>query len=810
MGFLRQDLRYGLRLLSKSPSFTVIAVLTLALGIGANTAIFSVVNALLLHPPGMPDPNRVLAVRVKYDKLNLKSIVISAPDFAEVRDTKQIFSAAAILDEADFNYTGGDLPERLLGARVTWQWFEVFGAQARLGRVFRPEEDQPGANRVVVLADSTWKRLFGADPMIVGKTIQLNQLSYKVVGVMGTEFNWPGQAQLWVPLGLPAGDYASENMFNESYFAVARVRPDVTLAQAQAYLPLISRRMSNRDPRAAAYARDSSWGMFALPLTEFAFGDLRTPMFVLLGAVAFVLLIACANIAGLMLAKGSERAREMAVRGALGATRWHLIRQTLVESSLLAGSGTLLGFLAALAGIRVLLWLAPENLAQGLVIHADGYVLLFTALVGVLAGVLFGFIPAWQVSGRQQFALLKESSRSGTASRGRQRIRSALVVGEVALALVLLVGAGLFLRSLARLQQVGPGFEPRGVMTAALALPATQYREPEKRLAFYQALLERLAALPGVAVAATATPLPFSGFGSSSSFNIEGRQLGPGDPGPHSDLRWISPGYFTAMGIPLLHGRFFTDQDRRGSQPVVVIDENLARQYWPNQEPVGQHLRRGTNGPWYTIVGVVGHVMHSALTGDSGKGVCYYPAFLQPVPATFLVLKTSGDPTRLADPIRQAVSAVDPAQPVHDLKTMDERLAGSLAPRRFAVTLLGFFAGVALLMAALGLYGVISYSVSLRTQEIGIRMALGAQPSQVLGMVLGQGMCLAGIGAATGLLGAWALARSLPSQLFEVGAFDPVVFLLMAVVLALVALLATYIPAHRATRVDPLVALRYE
>jgi predicted permease len=810
MSMLRQDFRYGLRLLARSPSFTAVAVLTLALGIGANTAIFSVMNALLLHPPGLPDPNRVVALRVKYDKLNLKSIVVSAPDFVDVRESKQIFSAAAMADEADFNYTGSDLPERLLGAPVTWQWFEVFGAKPRLGRAFQPEEDQPGANRIAILSDATWKRLFGSDPAILGETIQLNQLAYKVVGVMGPEFNWPPQAQLWVPLGLPAADYAADNRFNESYFAVARIRPDVTLKQAQAFLPVLNRRAEDSNTRVGAYVRDSAWGMFILPLTEFAYGDLKTPLYILLGSVAFVLLIACSNIAGLMLARGSARARELAVRSALGASRWDLIRQTLAESFVLAGAGTLLGLLFAAIGIRALLWLAPESIAQGLVIHPDANVLLFTALIGIVAGGFFGLIPAWQVSRSQEFVLLKEGSRSGTAGRGRQRMRSALVIGEVALALVLLVGAGLFLRSLAHLQRVGPGFDPHGVMTAALSLPESQYKELEKRLAFYQALVERMSAIPGVSAAAEAAPLPFTGSGASASFSIDGRPEGPGDPGPHSDLRWISPGYFAAMKILLLKGRYFNDQDRRGGQPVIVIDENLAKQYWPNQDPIGQRVRRGTEGPWATIVGVVGHVMHSALTGDSGKGVCYYPTFQRPVPNTFLVLKTSGDAAALAGPIREAVRAIDPAQPVSNLKTMDENLAGSLAPRRFAVTLLGFFAGVALLMAALGLYGVINYSVSLRTQEIGIRMALGAQTSQVLGMVVGQGMRLAGFGSALGLLGAWLLARLLTSQLFEVGAFDPIVFLVMASALALVAALATYIPARRAARVDPMVALRYE
>ena len=802
------DIKIAFRTLAKSPTFAVTTILALALGIGANTAIFSVINGLLLHPAGLSDADRLLAIRCKYDKLNLANIEISATDFADVRDSQKIFSSAALVDLTDFSYVAQDLPERLPGARVTWKWFEVFGVKPLLGRVFLPEEDQPGANQVVVLSYGAWKRWFGGDEAVIGKTIQLNQLPYKVVGVMGPEFNWPAQVQVWVPIGLPPADYAVGNRFNENYFAVAKIRPGVTPRQAEAFVKVLSGQIIQRDPQ-GKYAIDSGWGMFALPLTEQAYGDLKTPLFVMIGAVGFVLLIACSNIAGLLLARASGRSRELAVRAAVGAGRWRLIRQTLAESLVLAGAGTLVGLGVAQAGIRILLQLAPPAVTTGLLIKTDAYVLVFTILAGVLAGILSGIAPAWQVSGMQDFELLKEGGRSGTAGRGRRRVRSVLVAGQVALALVLLAGAGLFLKSLARMERLSPGFDPAGVMTGAVSLPENQYPEP-KQVAFYREVTQKLAALPGVSSAAAAIPLPFSGSNFSSSFEVEGRPRGPGDPGPHSDLRAVTPGYFPALKIPLVAGRTFTEQDREGTQPVVIIDDNLARTYWPDQDPVGKRLRRGSNAPWAEIVGVLKHVHQSSLAGDSGKGVCYYPLYQVPISRAFLVVRTAADPPALAGSMREAVRAAAPGQPVYDLTPMEERLAGSLGPQRFGVTVLGFFAGVALLMAALGLYGVISYSVTQRTQEIGIRMALGAQQGQVLGLVITQGLKLVGAGILVGLLAAASLARMLSSELFQVSPFDPVTFALTALLLAAVAFLASYVPARRAARIDPISALRYE
>ena len=818
MRALLEDFRYALRMLGKSPGFTVVAVLTLAVGIGANTAIFSVVNGLLLHPFGLPHPERLLAIRARYEKLNLKSIVISAPDYTFVRDNKQTFAAAAIEMENDFNYAAGAWPLRLRGSRVSWQWFDVFEARPLLGRVFAPEEDQPNADHEVVLAYGTWKSIFGGDSDIVGRSIQLNQQPYKIIGVMEPDFEWPSQTDLWAPLGLAPDAFTLDNIFNENYLAVARLEARVKPSNASAFLKMTSQQICD-DPRTQGYPKASGWSLFAIPFTEFVYGDVRTPLLILLGAVGLVLLIACSNVAGLLLARASSRAKEFAVRTALGASPWRLARQMLTESMALAFVGMLLGLVIAFQAVRALLWLAPGSLSTGLDIHLDLYVLLFTAVIAGASAIIFGAAPAWQIAFLDPQQNLKQGRGTGEGSAGRHRFRSGLVVAELSLALVLLASAGVFLKSLERLKDVDVGFRPYGLMTAALALPERQYDTPDKQVAFLNGMLARLSSAPGVISAAAAMPLPFSGFGGSASFNIEGRVAPPGDPGPHGDVRGVSPRYFETMGIRLVRGRVFTDQDRRGGQAVAIIDENLAREYWPNQDALGQRLRNGNNAPWKTIVGIVRPVRHSQVVGEeasregvegSGKGVYYFPLYQENSPATFLIARTSGDPAALAGAIRLAVHDVDPGQPVSDLKTMDERIAMSMGPRRSAVTLLSVFAAMALTLAAVGLFGLIRYNVTQRTQEIGVRMALGASRSEVLRMVLGESLRLALLGVAGGLVAAFALTRVLSSLLYGVSPTDPLTFAGMALVLISVALLASSIPAQRATRVDPLVALRYE
>ena len=814
-----QDVRYAIRTLLKSPGFALVAILTLALGIGANTAIFSVVNGLFLHPPGVNGPGRVVVQRARYGKLGLKSIVVSAPDFAQVRDSKQIFQSAALEATSDFNYSSGEFPQRLLGAQVSWQWFDVFGARPILGRVFTPEEDQPNANHEIVIAYPAWQRLFGGDSNIIGRSVRLNGQDYRVVGVMPQGFDWPNpEIDLWTPLGLAPGEFAIDNTFNENYFVAARLQPNVSFAQASAFMNILSDRVINNP--VSTYAKRSQWGMFIVPLTTFVFGDLRTPIIILSGAVAFVLLIACANIAGLLLAKAAGRSKELAVRAALGASRSRLMVQTLTENLILGVLGIVAGLIIARLGIRALLLAAPASLNAGeLAFPLDGYVLTFTVIVGLLAVLVFASAPAWHMSRSDPYNALRESGRSTTGSRARQRFRSFLVAGEFALGLVLLAATSILLKSLSRIADVNPGFQPHGVMTAALTLPDTQYDKPEKQIAFFRSVLDRLSSTSGVTAAGAGYPVPFTGSNDSASFSIEGRPVPPGDPGPWGDVRYVTPGYFTALAIPLLKGRYFTDADRTGSQAVAIIDENMARQYWPNEDPIGKAIRRGDSNPWAVIVGVVGHIRFTQLVGDdssnegsqsSSSGVYYFPNYQSEAPFGFVIAKSAGNPAALGDAIRRALHDVDPNQPVSDVKTMDARISESMGPQRFAASLLAVFAVLATVLAAIGLYGLVSYGVAQRTNELGIRMALGASPSNILLMVLRESAQITGIGAAVGVVAGVLLTRAINGILYGVSSYDPVSFAGSAILLIFVALAASYIPAYRAVRVDPLVALRYE
>jgi predicted permease len=810
---MMQNLRLAGRNLAKSPGFTVTAVAALALGIGANTAIFSVVNQVLLEPAGVNRPDRVVAVRARYDKLALKSIPVSVPDFADIQKNRQVFQTTAVEDLGDINYAGEGAPERLQGARVSRDWFDVFGTKPLLGRVFSAEEDTPNQNHVVVLAYATWSRLFGRDRAVVGRAITLDQLPYRVVGVMGPEFRWPAGVEVWTPMGLAPAVYTENNRLNETLNCFARLQPGVRFAQAQNFAGILSRRYLDSGSQIAGYAKNAGWSIFLAPFTDFVAGDIRTPILILLGAVGFELLIACSNVAGLLLARASGRAREIAIRSALGASRWDLMRQTAAESLLLAVGGSALGLALAYAGARALLNFVPEDASVTLGVRLDGHVLVFTAAAAILSALLFGIAPAYQISRLKRYEVLKEGGRSGTAGLSRQRLRAGLVIGEVALALMLLVGAGLFLRSLGRLQDVSPGFDPHGVLIGMVSLPDARYHEPDKQGVFMKTVVDQLAHQPGVVSAAATMPVPFYGEDWTASFSIEGRPQLPGDPGPHGQNRYVSPGYFETLKIPLRKGRFFTDQDRTGSEPVTIIDENLARQYWPNEDPIGKRIRlpqgRGTPA-WSTIVGVVGHVKHTSLAGDTGKGTYYGSIYQQPLPFAVFLMRTQSSPMGLAAGMRQAVLAVDAAQPMHHVQPMESLVAASLSGRRFVVALLGFFAAMALLLAALGLYGVISYATEQRTAEIGIRMALGAQRNEVLSLVVGQGMRLAAAGAALGLGASMVFSRMLQSQLFAVSPFDPLTFTATALVLLSAAAFASLVPAMRATRIDPVVALRHE
>ncbi len=838
------EFRYAFRQLRKAPGFAAVSVLTLALGIGANIAVFSVTNAVLLNPSGIPHADGLVAVRARYNAMpDLSNIAVSAPDFGDAADGKSIFSSGAVMQPRGFNYARENgYPELLNGALVSSGWFETFDVRPFMGRVFTPEEDQPSAGNEVVLSYRVWKKRFGSDPNIVGQTLMLNSQAFRVIGVMGPAFNWPNQAELWVPIALPPSIYHDANYrHNENLFAVARLRPGVTLQQANAYLDRktdenIASEGSN------SFSRSSGWGMFAMPLTEFIGGSLRKPLTMLLIAVGMVLLIACANIAGLQMARASARERDLAIRVALGARRVRLLRQALVESIVLTVAGVALGFVVAAATAPLLLRSLPDILGTQIQPSFRGPVLLFVTGIAVLCSLLCGLVPAWQRTQAGWFNALQEGGRSGTGSLVRQRARSSLVVVQIALSLLLLTAAGLLLTSLKALEQVETGFQPSGLLTARFSLPqsaygvaqavssasavkdaaakeaaakqaaAAQAASDAKVAAFFSTLQDRLQSIPGVKSAALADSAPFDNQGGSSSFFIQGRPPGPNDAGPHGNARVVTPQYFSTLRVPLVMGREFAPQDRQGTELVAIVDAVLARQYWPGKSPIGEHIgfNDRVKGPWYTVVGVVAHSRASSLESDTNEGF-YYGAVAQlPPTSATIVVRSSRSPTDLQGDLAAAVRSVDPSVPIYDVKTMEQRIDESLIGRRFVVLLLTTFAGLALLLAALGLYGVISYSVRMRTRELGVRMALGAQRGSVMQLVLLQGLRLAVIGVICGALAAVGFSRIFSSLLFKVGMLNPLPWLAAMAILVATVLLASYLPARRAASIEPMKALRME
>ena len=808
----RQDLRYAARQAYKSPAFLAVAVLTLALGIGANVAVFSVTNAILLNPSGVPHADSVVALRARYSMADLSNIGISAPDFGDAVTGKEIFTSAAVAQPMGFNYSGsGATPERLVGAVVSWQWFDVFWASPYMGRVFRPEEDQPGANHEVVLSYRAWKRRFGGDPNVVGRSLLLNEESYQVVGVMRSDFEWPNGVELWSPIALPTGRYFDPNYrYSENLFGVARLRTGVSLQQANQFLQQRAAR-SIASEGTGSFGASSGWGMFSMPLVDFVAGKLRKPLAILLAAVAAVLLIACANIAGLLLARATARQHEISIQAALGAGNGRLIQQAFMESLLLAVSGGALGLLLARFAVPLLLMLAPPSLAGNLAVKISGSVLLFVLGIAVLCVLLCGTAPAWHITHSRWFQILQEAGRTGNSGSVGQRLRSFLVVGEIALAMLLLVGSGLLIRSLEQVQKVDTGFETQGLMTAAFSLAPAVYKTDEQQAAFLTTAEQELRSIPGVKSAAIADALPFSNLGGMSSFSIKGRPSGPHDPGPHGSVRVISPQYFSTLGIPMLHGRAFTYDDRMKTAQVAIVDATLAHQYWGDSDPIGQQIRLGSNSPWMTIVGVVAHAKSSSLEADVREGFFFLPVAQVPTPVGELVVRSdSANPESLTGAMQAAIRRVDPNQPLYDLKTMEQRVDDSLLGRKFLVVLLSIFAGLALLLAALGLYGVISYSVRLRTRELGIRFALGAERGSILRLVLGQGIRLAVVGLVLGWAATFVAGRALSSLLYNVSLFNPLALLLTSLLLLAAVLFASYLPARWAAKVDPMVALRYE
>ena len=813
MESLIQDLRYGARMLLNQPGFTVVAVIALALGIGANTAIFSVVNAVLLRPLNYKDSDRLVQINHNYPKLDLKASV-SGSGYAYYRDQCDAFEAIGAMTSWPVNLTESGDPERLLGMAITHTFLPMLGIEPARGRVFTPDEDQPGHNRVVVLSDGLWRRRFAGDANLVGNTIKLNGENYTVIGVMPPSFQFgrefAQQIDLFSPIALTPEQLDPNRWRSEFLFVVAKLKAGVTLEQAQAEMDGIAANV-RREYFGGGDANDpSSWGLLLRSLREIVVGDIRPALLVLLAAVAFVLLIACANVANLLLARAALRQKEIAIRAALGAGRGRVIRQLLTESILLAAIGGAIGLALAQWGIRALLSLNEDRIPRAGEIGIDARVLLFTAGVALLTGVLFGLFPAMQTSKSDLHAVLKEGGRSGSA---RRSVHGLFVVAQVALALVLLVGAGLLLKSFSKLQEVDPGFNPAHLLTMQVSLPAAKYRDPQQIDAFFQRALEKIKALPGVQSAGVSTSVPMSGVNTAGSFGIEGRTTAPGEMAPWGNRWFAGASYFQTMGIPLLKGRYFDDRDVRDAPQVAIIDETMERKFWPDENPIGKRIgfQRDPQGNpiWREVVGVVGHVKHRGLEGES-PAQYYIPHRQSPASGVFLVARTAVEPASMAGAVRASIQEVDRELPVFRVTTMERMVADSMTQRRFAMTLLGVFALVALTLSSVGLYGVMSYSVTHRTNEIGIRMALGARAADVLGMVVGQGMRLSIAGVGIGLGGAFVLTRVMRSLLFGVSASDPLIYAAMALVLAAVSLLACFVPARRATKVDPIEALRYE
>jgi putative ABC transport system permease protein len=804
-----QDIRYGWRMLWKSPGFTLIALLTVALGIGANTALFSVVNAVLLRPLPVAQPGALVNLWGTNPQGGEPRESASFLNFADWRDQSHVFASVAAYTNTFATLTGHDTPEAIDGLSVSPELFQTLALQPIVGRAFTAQDTQAD-NSPIVISQELWQRRFASRSDIVGQAITLDGQPRTVVGVLPAGFRFPFDAvsgkDFWTPLD--PNDELNVKRGVGYLNVIARLKPGVTLQQAQAELDTIAHRLAEQYPE-----HNTGRGVQLVSTYEEVVGGVRTALLVLLGAVGFVLLIACANVANLLLARATRRQREIAVRSALGATRWRVVRQLLTESLLLSLAGGVGGLLLALWGVDVLRSALPEDVPRVREIALDGRVLAFTLGVAVVTGLIFGLAPALAATRLDVNEALKESGRDAGGWR-RNRVRSFLVVAEVALSLVLLVGAGLLLKSFVRLREINPGFKPEPVLTYSVALPTAQYGTPAEQTRFFQQLLTQTASAPGVNATGAIFPLPFSGDNARGNFEIEGQPANQGDA-PSALSYIISPDYLRALDIPLRKGRGFSERDTASAPRVVLINETLARRYFAGTDPIGRHLVVSSiadldKPATCEIVGVVGDVKHDGLDAEP-EAEYYLPYQQSTLPFMTLVVRGMNDkPTALAANARAAVAQLDKDLPLTDVKPMSDWLAASVAPRRFNMLLLGGFALLALCLATVGIYGVMAYAVAQRTHEIGIRIALGAQARDVLRLVVGQGMLLTLIGLGVGLAGAFALTRVLATLLFNVKPTDPLVFAGVTLLLALVALVACYIPARRATRVDPMIALRQE
>jgi predicted permease len=819
METLWQDLGYGIRLLYRNPRLTIVAVLSLAIGIGATSSIFSVANALLLRPLPYKESDRLVVLWNRSPGLNVAQDWLSPGEYLDLKAENQVFEEVAATIDSSFNLTGQGAPERIEGARVSASLFPLLGAPAMLGRVFTAEEDEKGKPATAIISYGFWLRHFAGDREVIGKTLALNGSSLTIVGVMRPDFelnrevmqtvNSIRNAELLLPLPLAASMRATRT--NEDYNIFGKLKPGVSIARAQADVDQIVTRMKQEYP--GNYPPSSGFMISVVPLLQQVTGELRRPLLILLAAVGFVLLIACANVANLQLARAAVRQKELAVRAAVGAGRRRILRQLLTESVLLALTGGALGLLLAWVAVRVLPLLGPGTLPRLKEINLDVRVLAFTLFVSLLTGMVFGLAPALRASRVDLNEVLKDGGRgsvgSGTFGNGQHKIRNLLVIAEVALSLLLLIGAGLLLRSYGRIQNANPGFDLHNLLTLRLSLAAGKYKGAAVT-SFYQQLGERIKQLPGVEAVGTTYSLPMSPVALAwGPITIEGYVPKNSADFIMSNERFVSPGYFPAMGVPLVRGRYFDERDVKDAPPSVIVNENLAERFWPNQDPIGKKLERGDKEPWRTVVGVVRDTKEFSVDNEPPISI-YSPAGQFPIGTLFVVVRTSSHPGPMTAAVIKEIQRLDPELPAFDVKTMEQRFSDSLARKRFATFLLAVFAVVALVLAAIGIYGVLAYSVSQRTHEIGVRMALGAQPRRILSMVIRQSFMLVSAGIVIGLAGAFALTRVLSSLLFEISATDRLAFLGPVLVLSVVAFLASYLPARRAANVDPMIALRYE